>query len=319
MSGKVRRKRKNKRTTVENRNTLTAIVTNPMVLVLVITAGAVLLAAKFWSDQRDRLRGEPEFAVGPDKIQLTAQPEWIRSDFREAALQDFDWQNRSLLDSNLVADLGQHLQQQLWIRQVTRVQKQPQVVTVDVQFRRPVAMVELRGKELYPVDTEGVVLDSDEFSPSQLGQYLRIAIAGLPTNRPFQGKTWPDARVVEASQIADLLTQAGIDLGVVGIYGISRQSVTGSPAPSERKLETEYRLWTANNNEIIWGHAVGAETAGEASALQKMSALTEVTQRHGPIDQLQELLLPKGNVLDLRGGKLELRSKAARIMNHLPR
>lgn len=301
---KSKKKAPSRRSSVENRHALTSVLTNPMILVLVITAGGVVLSAKFWSDFREGMRGEARFAVGPDQVQLTAQPDWIRSDFQRQALGGFDWQNRSLLDHQLVTDVGVHLENQLWVRQVQRVQKHPGGLTVDLDYRRPVGMVELSTNQLYPVDTEGVVLDSGEFSPNQTHHYLRLSIAGLPQSRPPLGQPWPDLRVVEASKIADALTRADCELGVMGVYGIRRPAGTQDAA-------TEYRLWTARRNEIIWGHASGQETAGEAGVGQKIAALVDAIQRNGPIDDWSQLRLPEGNVLDLRSGKLVLLQSTA--------
>lgn len=320
MAAKTRKnqsKKKKTRTTVENRNALTSFVTNPMILVLLITAGGVILAAKFWSDYRTTLRGDQQFAIDPDKVTMTAQPDWIHSDFRQTALSGFDWQNRSLLDATLVKDLGQHLQKQLWVEQVTKVQKDPTGLQVDLQFRRPVAMVELQENKLFPVDRNGVVLDGREFSLNQSQYFLRISIAGISQQTPPLGAVWTDPRVVQASAIAEAVLNTGVDMGIVGIYGHSnrRQLQLGANQQQEQ-LDTEFRFWTAERNEIIWGHAIGSETAGEANAIQKLSALIEITKRNGKVDQLQQLLMPNENVLDLRSGKLvQLQGKSACVFS----
>ena len=150
-----KKKAKAKRNSIENRNALATVLTNPMVLVLVVTIGCVVLAAKFWSDYRTTLRDDPRFGIGPDRITMTAQPTWIRSDFRRTALEGFDWHNRSLLDQELVQEVGQHLEQQLWVRKVVRVEKYPTGLNAEIVYRRPVAMVELATKDLYPVDGDG--------------------------------------------------------------------------------------------------------------------------------------------------------------------
>lgn len=315
-----------------------------MLLVLLITAGGVVLASKFWSDYRQSLRSDRRFAISADHVVLTPTPGWIKRDFREQALSGFDWPSYSLLDENLVADVAKHLQQQGWVEQIIRVQKTGGGLAVDLNFRQPIAMVQISNRDLMPIDTQGVVLDSAEFSQEQASQLLRIAIRDLQVPALMIGKPWPDLSVQQAAAIGKQLASSSVETQIAGIYafelpseaGINRpiaSQIAAGPnnlalsQPADPSLErdksqtrlanTEFRLWTVQRNEIIWGHASGFESQGEVSASQKMAALEEFIKRNGPIDGLAALKNGGGNVLDLRSGKL-LQLPAARAAAVIP-
>ncbi|GEM_PF-1134821 len=306
-------KSKKQTVSLENRNTVAKVLTNPMVLVLLITAGGVVLAGKFWADYRKSLQGDARFSVSIQQVVLTPKPAWVQSDLQQAFFSKFQWEGRSLLDENLVVDIAEHVQRQPWVEKVLKVQKAINGVQVKVVYRQPVAMVELPPDFLMPVDRNGVVLDSREFTMEQSDKFLRISIRDLPKSDLLLGQAWPDGRVPDAAVLAGVLQANAWQSQVRGIYGFSRPVVNGPMAgdslnatQDRAALDTEFLLSTVNRNEIIWGHAIGKETSGEAPAAEKIAGLRTFLQQNGPIDQWHQLPTSSGNVLDLRTGKLVL-------------
>jgi hypothetical protein len=253
-------------------------------VVMVATIVGLLLAWNRWGAPATT---GPDYIVTPDKIELTKLPEWIHADVKAEVVRASSLSRLKLADRRLVEQVAQAFALHPWIAKVTRVEKRfPAKVLVAVEYRRPVAAVELarEGKrELLFVDADGVLLPSLDFAGNQAGDYLRIGgIASTPAI--FYGSPWGDESVAGAARIAAVI---GSRFKEAGLYRI---------LPSEAASgQITYELRTPGDIRVVWGPAPGRESTSEPTAEQKIAALMAYIADKGPLDR------PGGeHMLDLR-------------------
>lgn len=292
---------------------LSKYIANPLVLILVITAGGLMLAGKFWSQYRLSLQNDPAYHVRPDQVRITDAPAWLPAQSQNQLLADLDLAGRSLLDPELVPATVAALQQHPWVEEVVSVRKSLAGLQAEIRFRRPL-LIELPDRQVMAINTTGVVLADQGLDRQGARQLLRIAVQDLVKEPLRAGAPWPDQRVLWAAELAADLHNRQETLGLAGIYArggsptlIAAGPIAAPPAP------VEFFLWTTGRNEIIWGARPGEEVAGEATAAAKLQALDRFVQEHGPLDRYPPLPQSRGNVFDLRTGQVVLLQRAQQV------
>jgi hypothetical protein len=257
------------------------------------TVGLCLLcglgAYHLWSRHSDSILSQPEYRLAPDRLQVTAQPKWIHSDVKQSAVIAGRLQDASLLDQELVLQVKQAFGVQPWVRRVLRVNKRfPSTVEVDLEYRRPVAMVEVPAgmiptynyEGLLPVDVEGYLLPV-EISEDEAQQYPKIGgIDSSPEGPP--GSPWGDLRVAEAAQIVQLIEAVWHPLDLYRI------EVPPRPSPAEGPARSDFELVTRGRRRYTWGSAPGKERAGEERASEKAKGLKAFVEKYGSLDAWDE-------------------------------
>ncbi len=282
-------------------------VANPLVLILVITAGGLVLAGRFWDRYRTTLQPQPQFALSSDNVQMTPAPDWLPTAAQRQMVTAISSNGRSLLDPGLVEAVAGDLRQDPWIDQIVEVRKTPTQLLVNVRYGKPL-LLELPERQVALINPKGEAVAATEFPPGVAEAALRIAVRDLVQSPVQYGQPWPDRRVVLAAELAQRLQMWQDQGGLAGIYGLYlMDSAPATPPQSPpRALDrpVEFRLWTVGRNEIIWGSPVGREFPGEATANEKIAGLAQYIRLHGPIDLGSDLPAQRGNVLDLRSGQL---------------
>lgn len=238
----------------------------------------LLLVAGFVAWQQwGREHVAPEFqGVDRSRISVTEPPPHVRTDLVATVYQDTAMEGLSLLDRQATAKIASAFSMHPWVRSVTGVRKLPGGrVDVLLEYRWPVAMVQVfkphssdKTVFFFPVDGEGVLLPSNEFSRSDTLQYLHIEVPGAWTTSPV-GSPFGDARVAAAARLAELLApyREAAQLRAISVHGDPRQS-------SVPQLEVTRQ----DGTRFAWGSPPGMELAGETSPRLKLEALlgTEV-------------------------------------------
>jgi hypothetical protein len=260
----------------------------------------VALACLLYAWQR---WGEPnlspdDYAVTQSQIVVSAQPSWIHADLKAEVLRTTGKARWNLRDPKLVEEMAAAFALHPWVGKVVQVRKHyPARVDVELEFRRPVAAVEVSSKNepgLLFVDAAGVLLPSADFAPGQAKDFLRI-VAGKETPVGVYGTAWGSERVAGAARIAAawegfLLPSplAGEGPGVRGKDELKRWQklklyrivpLQGSSG------DIAYELRTQEGARIVWGAAPGSESAGEPSPEQKMMLLEHYVADKGPLDR----------------------------------
>lgn len=222
------------------------------------------------------------YAVRIENLVTTPQPTWIRSsNVREEVFKNGGLGQLSVLDPQASATIAHAFESHSWVQRASRVQKLPGgKVTVDIVYRRPVAMVYYKGHHsdsgtsqinkpiktgYYPVDDEGVVLPTADFDSSQVpGYFLVFAEDASPPSDV--GMAFSDTRIKQSLSLCRLLESARVELRLKQIYVERDERMTG-PSPWIMRIKT------SDNRFIDWGHAPGNEVAGEPSAQEKLANL----------------------------------------------
>ena len=111
------------------------------------------------------------------------------------------WTARSgVLDDNLPERVAHAFSLHPWVAKVGLVRRlSPARLEVELVYRRPVCMVEVREGPL-PVDGQGVLLPSDDFSPVEKEHYPRLTGIDTMPMGPV-GQRWGDGRVVGGAEL----------------------------------------------------------------------------------------------------------------------
>jgi len=286
---------------------ITGLLLHPAMLFVMFNAAMATTAVWCWDQYQDKIVDPNVTMLTADRIQLNQQPAWTKTNLREAILSSSQ-QPKSLLDPFLISDVAATCQSIGWVEQIDSMKKTREGLQVDLVYREPIAAVELNAKtvpgwkaaeKLVPIDRTGVIM------PEKLairGATPSIHIyhcdenktqAPKHLNQIYQWTTWPDTRVTEAAAIIEVLAADWQATGLSRV--ISRQLVKDA---SDRTIPFE--LWTAKWEKaatVLWGNAPGNELQNEADWQQKMAALQQYVQQHGPLNSLPP------SIIDVRSGK----------------
>jgi hypothetical protein len=226
------------------------------------------------------------YALQFDQINVTDQPSWILSSVAEEVFSSNRLDRVNLLDPSASAMIASAFETHPWIEKTARVHKaQGRGVTVDVIYRKPLAMIQVhyypltesgnraeeRKEGYYPIDRQGVVLPVSDFKKNQslLWDFLMIEIENIELPAAQPGMPLNDLRVMEALKLAEFLEKncQPKSLGLQWIR-VRRDPTLSSDSP------WILELWTIDERMITWGRAPGAEATGETPAEGKLAALT---------------------------------------------
>lgn len=260
-----------------------------LVFAVAILIGACIAWAITWEKVRTRVLSSPEYWLKLQDVEITPPPEWIHTDVRAEVFRDASLdRSLSITDDDLTDRIASAFKLHPWIAEVTRVSKyHPARVKVELVYYRPVLMVQVPGG-LLPVDVNGVLLPTGDFSPLEAGRYPRlVGIDSVPVGPP--GERWGDARVVGAAGIAASFGAAWQRLGLERIVPAAMVSVG-------RHREESYELFTSAGTRVLWGRAPTTDMPGEVPAEEKVARLEKYAAEHGSLDG------PNGpQELDVRG------------------
>ncbi len=242
---------------------------------IVLFVAASMLAWNRWGRE---VVDDPRYLLQADDVDVTPQPSWIGTSVKEEVIRDGGLTGLSFLDTQLAAKVRDAFAVHSWVANVTQVRKLPGRVIVDLEYRKPVAMVEVTTEDrrgLLPIDASGVVLPPHAFTSDDVRDFLRIAAGPTKPAGPV-GTPWGDERVSGAARIAEAWGDAWKE---AGLYRISIERPPGS-ASSVPVFEISTR-WGAR---VVWGQAPGRERAGEADAPAKIECLLGYVRTNGSLD-----------------------------------
>jgi hypothetical protein len=241
----------------------------------------VVLAAAFggwlaWGRYASSVRSSRATILFPEDVEVVGIGPWIRADLKTDALRDASLDNGLPLDDpELVRRLARAFDIHPWVREVVTVRlRHPAAATVEIRCREPVAMVAVPGG-LLPIDAEGVLLPSDDFTPDAAARYPKITgIASGP--RGAIGFTWGDPLVEEAAAVASVI---GPEWERLGLVACRPQTTPGG--------DHAWEFIGDGSLVIRFGSAPGHEQPGEPTAAFKVArlrALADGAKATGTVD-----------------------------------
>ncbi|OHB86010.1 MAG: hypothetical protein A2V98_13780 [Planctomycetes bacterium RBG_16_64_12] len=227
---------------------------------------------------RDVLASE-QYWLTRENVEITPPAKWVHRDIRAEVFRDASLDGPlSLMDEDLVERIASAFSLHPWVADVRRVTKHyPARVRVELEYRRPVLMVQVPGG-LLPVDAEGVLLPSSDrdFSPIEAGRYPRLVGVDTVPVGPV-GTRWGDARVIEGAEIAAALGGVWQQLNLDRI-------VPSTLVELGHGDEYTYELVTKGGTRVLWGRAPSAEMPGEARAVDKVARLIKYREENGTLE-----------------------------------
>lgn len=280
---------------------------HPATLFLGASALILFLAIACWQRYGDRIIDQQAMALTPDKIHVTTQPAWTRTDLKQLILGDAAGPADlppSIMDSSLVPQTVSALRSVGWIEHIDRVQKSKSGLEIDLTYRHPIAAVEVvataqkgRNKpkpKLFHIDRTATVMAGGFANPAD--QFLRISVhQPMYMDQLIAWSQWQDTRIQNAAAICDAMKDHWKPMGLYRLMTWRTRSNA-----SDRRIP--FQFWTEMGNrtgvKIIWGNAPGAELPGEASAAAKIEALRAYVAKHGRFDDENM----SDRTLDVRSG-----------------
>jgi len=153
----------------------------------------------------------------------------------------------------------------------------PARVDVALRYRRPVAMVEVKGG-LFPVDADGVLLPPADFSVSEARRYPLIQNVHSTPQGPA-GTNWGDIVVSAGARLTAVLKPywKRFHLAAVRVPNRTRANTTINDLVLE--------LLTVRGSRIIWGRVPGSKHPGELSTERKIGRLEKYLTDFGGFDR----------------------------------
>jgi hypothetical protein len=253
-----------------------------------------------WQQVRSHVQVDPQYQLTADRLHLSNVPAWIRSDIRAEVLRNASLDaSLSLLDDDLTVRLAHAFALNPWVAKVVRVSKATGGVNVELEYRRPVAMVQVPGG-VFPIDRQAILLPNEDFTSADVKQYPRITdVASEPTS-PV-GSVWRDARLAGAASLAEMLLDHWQPLKLQRISVLPLANADGAGRTSG------YAIYTESGTQIRWGRSPAEKSANEMPAQDKLATLLQFNQEHGSLEGKEGR-----QVLDLQSGP------TLRVVQHTP-
>ncbi|HTU93950.1 MAG TPA: hypothetical protein VMF69_27975 [Gemmataceae bacterium] len=181
-----------------------------------------------------------------------------------------------LLDEDLSAGLHRAFLAHPWVESVRRVAIDPLAsasrraktsVRIEMEYRRAVLAISTADGKKRMVDHYGILLP-ESAPPGHLP--VLISEVAAPAGTP--GSHWGDARVAAAARTVALLHPHLTQLHLEG---------------SQMEMVEGEIVFRRPGVRIVWGHAPGHETEGEAPALVKLRRLLDYQKEHDGLDSLE--------------------------------
>lgn len=242
---------------------------------IVFAAFVAGTVAIYWRVEQ-HLRSSADYTVTIDKITITPPPDWIRRDIRAEAFRTASSPDRplSILDDDVAQRIATAFRLHPWVSDVKVEKRAAARVNVEIIYRRPACVVEI-DQDLKPVDKEGVLLPSEDFSPIQ--KQALPCLSGIGKSpMGAVGLRWGDTRVVDGAGIASALGNVWQQLKLFRIQ-LAQQT------PATAGVLT-YELYTRSGTCIYWGYPIANAPPGEPSAEEKVARLVQYANSHGGLD-----------------------------------
>jgi len=257
-----------------------AFLFQPKRLAIAAIAPAMLLLVPGLLAALPDVADQPEYQLtGRDIRVVPVPPPIVPHDLLERVLGTEAMNEKfSVLDSSLAPRLTDAFERHPWIASVEQIRKDfPPAIQVEVQYRRPVAMIE--GSEgLYPVDGEAIVLPTKDFELSIARRFPLVRGVESQPGGPA-GSDWGDPAVVGAARIAAALGPKWDGLKLTAII---------APRPlseKDRLVDLHYELSTSGGSRILWGRAPESGHPGELTVGQKIGRLEKYLSDFGGYDK----------------------------------
>lgn len=240
-----------------------------------------------WLNVREHVLDSEQYRLTLEHVDITPLPEWIRGDVKAEVIRDAEASGEiSVLDQDLTKRMHQAFAAHPWVAKVVRVAKLPPArLEAELVYRKPVCMVQV-ADGLFPIDIEGVLLPTADFSPHEAARYPRLSNTPLSVEPPA-GSIWREQRVFAAAQLAAALGDVWEELNLEQFEPLAEPDASA----------LDFQLVTKKGTRVFWGPAPAEDEASQALAKAKVAKLKQYVAERGALEG------PHGpQDLDLRHG-----------------
>jgi hypothetical protein len=271
-------------------------VTLVLLAAVLLVVVSIYLGARVFRSAVDWLTDQAPYQVPFEKIQLiAAPPEWYRggsSAFLKsvrrlaeppATLPVLKLDPRTVKMAFL---------RNPWVEQVVRVSFPPHGLSVELHYRKPVALVRTPASEEYLLDAKATILPLEDVDLDRLTRLRRIiTISGsnlVAPEDPHPGATWKpkggiadvspgNDRIAAAAKLASFLLEKTRSLDSARFPALEIRRIFPTD-PQNRGLF----VWNGEETWILWGEAPGEEGRERPTAEDKWTALRHWSCSQGP-------------------------------------
>lgn len=255
----------------------------PRAAILSLIGPAIMLSVGYlgWRFYGAKALDGAYYALKSENIHVTPPPFPLKANIVEEVFEGSGLSRMSLLDDQTAAVIARAFTSHPWIRQTHRVQKMASgQIMVNVEYRVPVAMVycepdrdETSGgptKESFlPIDGEGVLLPTKDFSQSDIPEFILIYANNIRASEHRRvGMALGDSQIGEAVMLCRLLAPIRKEAKIASVYVY--------PARDSGRSKWKLEIATRGGPRIFWGSAPNMENFGEPSASAKAKRLQEI-------------------------------------------
>ncbi|TWT96108.1 hypothetical protein Pla108_31900 [Botrimarina colliarenosi] len=266
-----------------------------VLLSLAILAALGLATRGAWLAVRPQVAHSPQYLLTPASVSVTAPPAWVRGDvtadvFRVGGLDG----QLSVLDppAGLEERLAQTFVTHPWVRSVGAITKTPpNRVTLELEYRTPLAAVELGGA-LLPVDLDGALLPTRDLSADAVRYLPRIELTDATVRPPAVGELWLEPRLAGALALVGSFGSAWSELDLFLVR------IDHTPGVRAGQRFWSYNVVSTGNTVVVWGGAPGFSPPDEAPFAKKLGNLRRAIAKHGPLDSVAK----SPAMIDVRDG-----------------
>ena len=228
---------------------------------------------------------ESQYQINLAPLEVLAAPDWcqdpsfedaIRNSMKLACSEQGESNGKvSVFDKDLIPRLLDKYESNPWVARVESIEKKfPNKLTVKLELRRPVVVVELKKltnrSYYYLVDKDTVRMPGEYCTVPNLPITLPIVV-GVRNSPPLPGQRWQDQGLTDAIDVACIFKQYDVypKLDVAAI------DITNSGG-KRNKQSSEIVVLTSNHTQIEWGRPVNTDKPFELSAAEKVKNLCRV-------------------------------------------
>ncbi len=235
-----------------------------------------IMAPHYWKFIPD-LSENKEYQIPSSSIEFTNPPEWIPEEFLDQVIKQGNLpENISLLNGEIVKEVALAFRKHPWIKNVRRVRKKTGTITVEVEYRKPVALVQLKDG-YYPIDSTGILLPPADFTMKDTQNFPVIqGISSVPQGPA--GLPWGDKLVSFSASLAHVILPDWKD------FHFKTIRIPKQKKPLEKLDDLQFELITQNGSRILWGRGPLSNHPGELPVAKKIERLKDYQHDHGSFD-----------------------------------
>ena len=274
------------------RNGITKKVYSPFFLfaagIVLLSTSVVPYATRFLPDIDRR----PEYLMNTADIEVLDPPHWVPQDIVQQAVSLAGMPEEiSVLNEDITRQVSEAFKIHPWVKGNVIVRKYvPARIVVEMTYRRPVAMVEVKNGVL-PIDDEGVLLPANDFAVADTKWYPLIKdITSTPQGAT--GTAWGDIKVETAAKVASYMLRKPKphkdDPSATYWQQFGFDAIHISTRKTRHVAEDDiyFVFTTIGGSRVVWGRSPSVGPPIELAPEKKLGKLADYISRFGSFDGL---------------------------------